>query len=153
MPPLYGVRVTRQLTEQGREVVLTDDALIPTQRRTGAADRPDCCGKNHRHRLHFPAPTDKKGKPIWISAAQAGRTHDATTARQDKTVEHLKAPGPGALADLGFIGVDQPRNSDDLVIATGLQHRPYSQAHARAQAGQPRTWPSDEPPSNTASRT
>ncbi|MEV0262286.1 transposase family protein [Streptomyces sp. NPDC050617] len=47
-----------------------------------------------------------------------GRTHDATVARRDKLVEHLKAAGLGALADLGFLGVDKPENPDDLVIVT-----------------------------------
>ncbi|MGW0858788.1 transposase family protein [Streptomyces sp. NPDC002690] len=51
--------------------------------------------------------------PIWISACRPGRTRDATAARRDKIVEHLKAAGLGALADLGF---DKPDDPDDLVI-------------------------------------
>ncbi|MCX5071184.1 transposase family protein [Streptomyces sp. NBC_00513] len=69
--------------------------------------------------MRFLALTDEKGRLIWISAARPGRTHDATAARRDKLVEHLKAAGLGALADLGFIGVDNPENPDDLVIVTG----------------------------------
>lgn len=78
-------------------------------------------GKHHRHGLHFLALTDERGKLIWISAARPGRTHDATAARRDKIVEHLKAAGLGALADLGFVGVDKPDNPDDLVIVTGFK--------------------------------
>nr|WP_236653721.1 transposase family protein [Streptacidiphilus melanogenes] len=50
-----------------------------------------------------------------------GRTHDATAARRDKIVEHLKAAGLGALADLGFLGVDKPKNPDDQVIITAYK--------------------------------
>ncbi|MFI9366604.1 transposase family protein [Kitasatospora sp. NPDC053057] len=95
--------------------------LIPTQRRTGKANRPNYSGKHHRHGLHFLALTDEKGRLIWISAARLGRTHDATAARHDKIVEHLKVAGLGALADLGFLGVDKPKNPDDQVIVTGYK--------------------------------
>ncbi|MER7850513.1 transposase family protein [Kitasatospora sp. NPDC096077] len=99
--------------------MLIDGTLIPTQRRTGRDNRPNCSGKHYRHGLHFLALADERGKLIWISAARPGRTHDATAARRDKIVEHLKAAGLGALADLDFIGVDKPDNPDDLVIVTG----------------------------------
>jgi len=114
-------RALRKIAKRGGEVVLIDGTLIPTQRRTGADDRPNYSGKHHRHGLHFLALTDEKGKLIWISAARPGRTHDATAARHDKIVEHLKAAGLGALADLGFLGVDKPENPDDLVIVTGFK--------------------------------
>ena len=114
-------RALRKIAKRGGEVVLIDGTLIPTLRRTGADDRPNYSGKHHRHGLHFLALTDEKGKLIWISAARPGRTHDATAARHDKIVEHLKAAGLGALADLGFLGVDKPDNPDDLVIVTGFK--------------------------------
>ncbi|WP_309226140.1 transposase family protein, partial [Streptomyces lunaelactis] len=103
-------RALRQIAARGGEVVLIDGTLIPTQRRTGKANRPNYSGKHHRHGLHFLALTDERGKLVWISAA-----------RRDKIVEHLKAAGPGALADLGFIGVDKPKNLDDQVIVTGYK--------------------------------
>jgi len=114
-------RALRKIARRGGEVVLIDGTLIPTQRRTGKANRPNYSGKHHRHGLHFLALTDERGKLIWISAARPGRTHDATAARRDKIVEHLKAAGLGALADLGFLGVDKPRNADDQVIVTGYK--------------------------------
>lgn len=114
-------RALRQIARRGGEVVLIDGTLIPTQRRTGKANRPNYSGKHHRHGLHFLALTDEKGRLIWISAARPGRTHDATAARRDKLVEHLKAAGLGALADLGFLSVDKPENPDDLVIVTGYK--------------------------------
>ena len=33
----------------------------------------------------------------------------------------MKAAGLGALADLGFLGVDKPDDPDDLVIVTGFK--------------------------------
>jgi hypothetical protein len=114
-------RALRKIARRGGEVVLIDGTLIPTQRRTGKANRPNYSGKHHRHGLHFLALTDEKGNLIWISAARPGRTHDATAARRDKIVEHLKAAGLGALADLGFLGVDKPKNADDQVIVTGYK--------------------------------
>jgi hypothetical protein len=114
-------RALRKIARRGGEVVLIDGTVIPTQRRTKAADRKNYSGKHHTHGLHFLALTDEKGKLLWISAARPGRTHDATAARHDKIVEHLKAAGLGALADLGFIGVDKPDDPDDLVIVTGYK--------------------------------
>ncbi len=114
-------RALRQIARRGGEAVLIDGTLIPTQRRTGADDRPNYSGKHHRHGLHFLALTDEKGNLIWISAARPGRTHDTTAARRDKIVEHLKAAGLGALADLGFLGVDKPDDPDDMVIVTGCK--------------------------------
>lgn len=114
-------RALRKIARRGGEVVLIDGTLIPTQRRTGKANRPNYSGKHHRHGLHFLALTDERGRLVWISAARPGRTHDATAARRDKIVEHLKAAGLGALADLGFLGVDKPENPDDQVIVTGYK--------------------------------
>lgn len=114
-------RVLKKIKRRGGEVVLIDGTLVPTLRRTGADNRRHYSGKHHRHGLHFLALTDEKGRLIWISAARPGRTHDAKAARHDRIVEHLKAAGLGALADLGFIGVDKPDNPDDLVIVTGYK--------------------------------
>jgi len=76
-------------------VVLIDGTLIPTQRRTGRANRRNCSGKHHHHGLRFLALTDEKGRLIWISAARPGRTHDITAARHD----HIPPTcGPPALA-------------------------------------------------------
>ncbi|MFJ7423789.1 transposase family protein [Streptomyces uncialis] len=86
---------------------------MPTQRRTGKANRRNCSGKHHRHGLHFLALTDEKGRLIWISAARPGRTHDNTTARHNHILAHL-----GALADLGFRVLDN--DVGDPVIITGF---------------------------------
>ena len=118
-PPLD--RALKKIADRGGEVVLIDGTLIPTQRRTGKEDRRNYSGKHHTNGLHFLALTDERGRLVWMSAARLGRTHDVTAARRDKIVDHLKAAGLGALADLGFIGVDKPDDPDDLVIVTGYK--------------------------------
>ena len=118
-------RALKKIAKRGGEVVLVDGTLIPTQRRTGSEDRRNYSGKHHRHGLHFLALTDERGRLIWISAARPGRTHDAKAARHHHIVEQLKAAGLGALADLGFLGVDNPENPDDQVIVTGYKATRY----------------------------
>lgn len=118
-------RALKKIAKRGGEVVLIDGTLIPTRRRTGTANRPNYSGKHKRHGLHFLALTDERGRLIWISAARPGRTHDATAARHDHIVDHLKAAGLGALADLGFLGVDKPADPDDQVIVTGYKATRY----------------------------
>ncbi|MFE5602969.1 transposase family protein [Streptomyces coelicoflavus] len=105
---------------------MIDGTLIHTQRRTGKADRRNYSGEHHHHGLHFLALTDERGRLIWMSAARPGRTHDNAAARQDHVLAHLRAAGLGALADLGFRGLDN--DIRDSVIVTGYHasrtHKP-----------------------------
>ncbi|WP_405862676.1 transposase family protein [Streptomyces sp. NBC_00090] len=48
-----------------------------------------------------------------------GRTHDITAARRDHLLAHLRATGFGALADLGFLGLDD--DPDNPVVVTGFK--------------------------------
>ena len=112
-------RALAKIARRGGQVILIDGTLIPTHRRTGAANRPNYSGKHKRHGLHFLALTDENGRLIWISAARPGRTHDITAARHDHIVEHLKAAGLGALADLGFLGLGE--TGEDPVVITGYR--------------------------------
>ncbi|MGW3248265.1 transposase family protein [Streptomyces sp. NPDC001070] len=112
-------RNLKKIAKRGGEVVLIDGILIPTQRRTGKANRPDYCGKHHRHGLRVLALTDDKGRLVWISAARPGRTHDITAARRDRILAHLRTAGLGTLADLGFLGLDD--EPDDPVVVTGFK--------------------------------
>ncbi|MGW4984103.1 transposase family protein [Streptomyces mirabilis] len=116
-------RALKKIAKRGGEVVLVDGTLVATQRRTGNANRPNYSGKHHTHGLHFLALTDEKGRPIWISAARPGRTHDITAARRDHLLAHLRAAGLGALADLGFLGLDD--DPDDPVVVTGFKATRY----------------------------
>ncbi|WP_405691336.1 transposase family protein [Streptomyces sp. NBC_00057] len=104
-------RALKKIAKQGGEVVLIDGTLVPTQRRTGRADRRNYSGKHRRHGLHFLALTDERGRLIWISAARPGSTHDNTAARHDHILDHLRA------ASLGFRGLDNDLR--DPVIVTG----------------------------------
>ncbi|MFJ1551226.1 transposase family protein [Streptomyces sp. NPDC088246] len=52
------------------------------------------------------------------AAARPGRTHDITVARHDHVLAHLRAAGLGALADLGFRGLDN--DVRDPVVVTGF---------------------------------
>ncbi|MFJ2864387.1 transposase family protein [Kitasatospora sp. NPDC087314] len=108
-------RALKNIAKRGGEVVLVDGTLIPTQRRTGKDNRPNYSGKHHRPGLRFLALTDEKGRLVWISAARPGRTHDITAARRD----HLRDAGLGALADPGFLGLDD--DPDDPVVVTGFK--------------------------------
>lgn len=112
-------RALKKITNCGGELVLIEGTLIPTQRRTGKADRPNYSGKHHRHGLHFLALTDDRGRLLWISTARPGRTHDITAARRDCILDHLRAAGLGAMADLGFLGLDD--NPDDPTVVTGFK--------------------------------
>ncbi|MFF4427445.1 transposase family protein [Streptomyces sp. NPDC001549] len=111
-------RALKKVVKRGGEVVVIDRTLIRTQRRTGKADRRNYSGKHRDHGLHFLALTDESGRLIWISAARPGRTHDITAACHDHVVAHLRAAGLGALADLGFRGLDN--DVLDPVIVTGF---------------------------------
>jgi hypothetical protein len=112
-------RALNKIARRGGEVVLIDGTLVPTQRRTGEANRPNYSGKLRRHGLHVLALTDERGRLVWISAARPGRTHDITAARRDRILAHLRAAGLGALADLGFLGLDD--DGDDPVVVTGFK--------------------------------
>ncbi|MFF1478517.1 transposase family protein [Streptomyces sp. NPDC058301] len=109
-------RALKKVTKKGGEVVLIDGTLIPTQRRTERANRRNYSGKHRRHGLHFLALTDEKGRLIWISAARPGRTHDITAARHDHILAHLRAAGLGALADLGFRGLDNDVRRHPVIV-------------------------------------
>jgi hypothetical protein len=129
-------RALKQVARQGGEVVLIDGTLIRTQRRTGKADRRNYSGKHRRHGLHFLALTNEKGRLIWISAARPGRTHDNTAARHDHILAHLRAAGLGALADLGFRGLDN--DILDTVIVTGHTVSRTHKLTPRREGSQPR---------------
>ncbi|MEW2489873.1 transposase family protein [Streptomyces sp. NPDC048411] len=112
-------RALKKIARWGGEVVLIDGTLIPTERRTGRANHPNYSGKHRRHGLHVIALTDERGRLVWISAARPGRTHDITATRRDHILAHLRAAGLGALADRGFIGLDD--DPDDPVVVTGFK--------------------------------
>jgi hypothetical protein len=112
-------RALRKVTRAGGEVVLLDGTLIRTRRRYGKANRRNYSGKHKSHGLLFLALTDERGNLIWISAARRGAASEVKAARHDKICQHLRTAGLGALADLGFVGLDT--DPDDPVVLTGAK--------------------------------
>ena len=110
-------RALAKITAQGSEVVLLDGTLIATRRRSGTANRKNYNGKHKKHGLLFLALTDENGNLIWISPARRGAASEITAARHDHLAERLRTAGLGALADLGFTGLDP--DPGDPVIITG----------------------------------
>ncbi|MEU4089816.1 transposase family protein [Streptomyces aureus] len=104
-------RALKKIARTGGIAVLLDGTLIRTRRRTGTENRKNFSGKHKAHGLLFLALTDEKGNLIWISAAKPGRSSKITTARHNKLTAHLHKAGLGAMADLGFVGLDD--NPDD----------------------------------------
>ena len=67
------------------------------------------------------ARTDDKGRLLWVSAARPGRTSEITASRHDKLTAHLRAAGLAAIADLGFIGLDDSGPDTDPAVITGYK--------------------------------
>jgi hypothetical protein len=112
-------RALAKVKNQGGEAVLLDGTLIPTRRRTGTGNRKNYNGKHKKHGLLFLALTDQAGNLIWISSARRGAASEITAARHDHLAARLRAAGLGALADLGFTGLDP--GPEDPVIITGYK--------------------------------
>jgi len=131
-------RLDRALTtiaKQGGEAVLLDGTLIPTRRRTGTANRKNYNGKHKKHGLLFLALTDQAGNLIWISSARRGAASEITAARHDHLATRLRAAGLGALADLGFAGLD-PDPGDPVIITGYKSTRTRKTTPAQRQANQ-----------------
>ncbi|WP_030689272.1 transposase family protein [Streptomyces sp. NRRL B-1347] len=110
-------RALKKIARKGGGVVLLDGSLIRTRRRTGTDNRLNYSGKHKCHGLLVIALTDDRGRLVWISAVRPGRTSEITTCRHDKLTAHLRAAGLGAIADLGFVGLDDgPPDADPAVI-------------------------------------
>ena len=128
-------RALTAITRQGGEAVLLDGTLIPTRRRSGTANRKNYNGKHKKHGLLFLALTDQAGNLAWISCARRGAASEVTAARRGHIARHLRAAGLGALADLGFTGLDP--DPEDPVIITGCKStRTRKTTPAQRQANQ-----------------
>ena len=115
--------------------MLLDGTLIPTRRRTGTANRKNYNGKHKKHGLLFLALTDEAGNLIWISSARRGAASEITAARHDHLAGRLRAAGLGALADLGFTGLD-PDPGDPVIITGYKSTRTSKTTPAQRQANQ-----------------
>jgi hypothetical protein len=115
--------------------VLLDGTFITTRRRTGTANRKNYNGKHKKHGLLFLALTDEKGNLIWISPARRGAASEITAACHDHLADRLRAAGLGALADLGFTGLD-PGPGDPVIITGYKSTRTSKTTPAQRQANQ-----------------
>ena len=143
-------RALARIKKEGGEAVLLDGTLIPTRRRPGAANRRNYNGKHKKHGLLFLALTDETGNLTWISSARRGAASEITAARQDRIADRLRAAGLGALADLGFTGLD-PDPGDPVIITGWKSTRTSKTTPAQRQASQ--ACPPPAHPSSTASAT
>lgn len=114
-------RALKKIARKGGGIVLLDGSVIRTRRRTGTENRKNYSGKNKCHGLLVIALTDDRGRLLWVSAARPGRTSEITACRHDKLTAHLRAAGLGAIADLGFVGLDDSGPDDDPAVITGYK--------------------------------
>ncbi|MDI9886778.1 hypothetical protein QMZ92_20980 [Streptomyces sp. HNM0645] len=56
-----------------------------------------------------------------MSAARPGHTSEITACRHDSLSAHLRAAGLGALAGLGFVGLDDSIPDADTAVITGYK--------------------------------
>lgn len=105
------------------------DALTPNypsghglhSRRGNAENRRNYSGKHRHHGLLVIALTDDRGRLVWVSAVRPGRTAEITACHHDKLTEKLRAAGLGAIADLGFVGLDDSDPGADPTVITGYK--------------------------------
>ena len=131
--------------------MLLDGTLIPTRRRGGTANRKNYNGKHKKHGLLFLALTDEAGNLIWISSARRGAASEIRAARHDHLAARLRTAGLGALADLGFTGLDP--DPDNRVIITGYKSTADPQDDPCPAVRPTRPCPLPARPSSTASAT
>ncbi|MER6273944.1 transposase family protein [Streptomyces sp900105755] len=114
-------RALKKIARMGGGIVLLDGSLIRTRRRTGKENRKNYSGKSKCHGLLVIALTDDRGRLLWISAARAGRTSEITACRHDQLTQKLREVGLGAIADLGFVGLDDGGPDADPAVITGYK--------------------------------
>lgn len=114
-------RVLKKIARKGGGIVLLDGTLIRTRRRTGTQNRKNYSGKSKCHGLLVIALTDDTGRLLWVSATRPGRTSEITACRHDQLTARLRAASLGAIADLGFVGLDDSDPDADPAIITGYK--------------------------------
>ncbi|ANZ14787.1 IS5/IS1182 family transposase [Streptomyces noursei] len=99
-------RVLAKIARSGGSVVLIDGSLSPTQRRAGVAMRRRWSAKHKRHGLLVIGLSDLHGRLLWISMARPAHSSEITACRYDRLTGLLREAGLAAIADLGFVGLD-----------------------------------------------
>lgn len=118
---LLAARALKKITRMRGGIVLLDGSVIRTRRRTRKENRKNYSGKNKCHGLLVIALTDDRGRLLWISAARPGRTSEITACRHDQLTRQLRESGLGAIADLGFVGLDDGGPDADPAVSTGYK--------------------------------
>ncbi|WP_242644463.1 transposase family protein [Streptomyces laculatispora] len=114
-------RACKKTVLSGGGIALLDGSLIRTRRRTGGENRKNYSGKHRCHGLLVIALTDDRGRLLWGSAARPGRSSEITACRHDRLAAHLRAAGLDAIADLGFVGLDDNGPDADPAVVTGYK--------------------------------
>ncbi|MER5222284.1 transposase family protein [Streptomyces flaveus] len=114
-------RALKRIARKGGGVVLLDSTLIRTRRRTGKENRKHYSGKSKCHGLLVIALTDDRGRLLWVSSTRPGRTSEITACRHDQLTQKLRAARLGAIADLGFVGLDDSAPAADPAVITGYK--------------------------------
>lgn len=124
-------RALKKIAREGDSVVLIDGSLVRTRRRSGREKKSFWSGKHKCHGLLIIALVDARGRLLWVSAARPGRASEITTCRHNKITERLREAGLGAIADLGFVGLDdQPREDPTIICGyKAAKNRPVTSAH------------------------
>ncbi|WP_369354655.1 transposase family protein [Streptomyces sp. cg2] len=112
-------RVLAKIAREGGSVVLLDGSLIPTRRQTGLPMKRHWSAKHKRHELPIIALTDIHGRLLWTSTARPARGSEITACRHDDLVGRLREAGSAAIADLGFVGLDDA--TGDPAVITGYK--------------------------------
>ncbi|MEI5098448.1 hypothetical protein RB200_06950 [Streptomyces sp. PmtG] len=76
---------------------------------------------------------------IWVSATRPGRTQDITAARHDHITAHPREAGVGALADLGFLGLDDDPDNPVVITSHRAARGRRLTTEGSEQADRPRT--------------
>jgi hypothetical protein len=114
-------RALKKIVRTGGGIVLLDGSLIRTRCRTGKDNRKNYSGKSKCHGLLVIALTDDRGRLLWLSAARPGRTAEITACRHDQLTAKLRAAGLGAIAELGFVGLDDSDPDAGPTVITGYK--------------------------------
>ncbi|MDT0568612.1 hypothetical protein RM704_14235 [Streptomyces sp. DSM 3412] len=65
--------------------------------------------------------TDDRGRLLWGSAARPGQTSEIIACRHDQLTVKLWAASLGAIANLGFVGLDDSGPDTGPVVITGYK--------------------------------
>jgi hypothetical protein len=123
-------------THTANEDLVLIDGTVAEGDRTQAAGH--YSGKVHREGTNLQAISTLEGKLLWLSPALPGGTHDARATREHEITDVLHELDLQALADRGYIGVD-----DDVLITPikrragqelAEKHMKSNKVHARLRA-------------------